>query len=96
MKSGTLVGVRIQTISKQIDFNRHIKREVIEALGDGKDVIVILEEMESYLRNTRNWGNWDMMGGRGMTTYVNHSNIDRARARLHKAQYLFNCFEIEL
>jgi hypothetical protein len=31
-----------------------------------------------------------------MTTYVNHSNIDRARARLHKAQYLFNCFEIEL
>ena len=67
MKSGTPVGMRILTISKQIDASRHLKREIKEALDAGKDVIVILAEMESYLRNARNWGNWDMMGGRGMT-----------------------------
>ncbi len=96
MRSGTPVGMRILTISQQMDSNRHLKREIKEALDAGKDVIVILEEMESYLRNARNWGNWDMMGGRGMTTYVKHSNIDRARARLHKAQHLLNRFENEL
>lgn len=96
MKSGTPVGMRILTISKQIDSSRHLKREIKEALDAGKDVIVILAEMESYLRNARNWGNWDMMGGRGMTTYVKHSNIDKARARLHKAQHLLNRFENEL
>lgn len=96
MKSGTPVGMRILTISKQIDESRRLKREIKEALDAGVAAVNILKEMESYLRNARNWGNWDMMGGRGMTTYVKHSNIDRARARLHKAQHLLNRFEDEL
>ena len=96
IKSGTPVGMRILTISKQIDESRRMKREIKEALDAGNEAILMLKEMEGYLRNARNWGNWDMMGGRGMTTYVKHSNIDRARARLHKAQHLLNRFEEEL
>ena len=96
MKSGTPVGSRLLTISKQIDQSRHMKREIAEALDAGKEAVIVLAEMESYLRNARNWGNWDMMGGRGMTTYVKHTNIDKARVRLHKAQHLLNRFENEL
>lgn len=96
MRSGTPVGMRILTISKQIDESRRLKREIVEAIEAGGAAVEILNEMENYLRNARNWGNWDMMGGRGMTTYVKHSNIDRARARLHKAQHLLNRFEDEL
>jgi len=96
MRSGTPVGMRILTISKQIDEGRRMKREIAEAIDAGEAAVEILKEMEGYLRNARNWGNWDMAGGRGMTTYVKHSNIDRARARLHKAQHLLNRFEDEL
>ncbi len=96
MRSGTPVGMRILTISKQIDESRRLKREIAEAYEAGEAAIEVLKEMEGFLRNARNWGNWDMMGGRGMTTYVKHSNIDRARARLHKAQHLLNRFEDEL
>ena len=88
----------LQTFNVNLSF-----LELVSKINDGyrpnkhdKNTIVILEEMESYLRNARNWGNWDMMGGRGMTTYVKHSNIDKARARLHKAQHLLNRFENEL
>jgi DNA repair exonuclease SbcCD ATPase subunit len=51
MRSGTPVGMRILTIAQQIDASRHLKREIKEALDAGRDVVVILEEMESYLRN---------------------------------------------
>lgn len=96
MKSGTPVGMRILTISKQIDQSRHLKREIKEAIEAGGQVMVILKEMEDYLRSARGWGNWDMMGGGRMSSYVKHSNIDKARARLHKAQHLLNRFEREL
>ncbi|MEM6966385.1 MAG: hypothetical protein AAF573_16600 [Bacteroidota bacterium] len=96
MRSGTPVGMRILTISKQIDESKRLKREIAEAIEAGGAAVEVLNEMESYLRSARNWGNWDVMGGRGMTTYVKHSNIDRARARLHKAQHLLNRFEDEL
>ncbi|HFB99939.1 MAG TPA: hypothetical protein ENJ53_03955, partial [Phaeodactylibacter sp.] len=96
MKSGTPVGMRILTIAKQIDQSRHLKREIKEAIDAGEEAMVLLAEMEQYLRSARNWGNWDMMGGRGMSSYVKHSNIDKARARLHKTQHLLNRFENEL
>ena len=96
MKSGSPVGMRILTISKQIDENRKLKREIAEAVQAGNDALLVLREMEGYLKNARNWGNWDMYGGRRMTSYVKHSNIDKARARLHKAQHLLNRFEDEL
>jgi len=96
MKSGSPVGMRILTISKQIDESRRLKREIVEAVHAGKDAMQILAEMEGYLRNARNWGNWGTGQRRGMNTYVRHSNIDKARARLHKAQHLLNRFEDEL
>ena len=96
MRTGSPVGQRILTISKTIDESKHLKREIKEALHVGQQAIVVLQEMEGYLRNARGWGQWDMMGGKGMSTYVKHTNIDRARARLHKAQNLLIRFEDEL
>ena len=96
MRSGSPVGQRILTISRTIDDSKHLKREIKEALHVGEQAIVVLQEMEGYLKNARNWGRWDMMGGKGMSTYVKHTNIDRARARLHKAQNLLVRFEEEL
>lgn len=96
MRTGSPVGQRILTISKTIDESKHLKREIKEALHVGQQAIMVLQEMEGYLRNARNWGNWDMMGGKGMSTYVKHTNIDRARARLHKAQNFLIRFEDEL
>ena len=96
MRSGSPVGQHILSISKTIDESQHLKREIKEALQVGQQALGVLQEMEGYLRNARGWGNWDMMGGKGMSTYVKHTNIDRARARLHKAQNLLVRFEEEL
>ena len=96
MRSGSPVGMRILTISKSIDESKHLKREIKEAIQVGQRAAVVLQEMEGYLRSARGWGNWDMMGGKGMSTYVKHTNIDRARGRLHQAQNLLVRFEEEL
>ena len=96
MRDGSPVGRRILTISKTIDESKHLKREIKEAFHVGQQAFGVLQEMEGFLKNARNWGNWDMMGGKGMSTYVKHTNIDRARARLHKAQNHLIRFEDEL
>jgi len=96
IQSGSPQGKRLLAIAKEVDAEEKYIQEIEEALELAEQTKVVLNEMIGYLQRARNWGNWDMAGGKQMTTWIKHSNIDRARSLSHRARHLLLKFEDEL
>lgn len=98
LKSGNSVrGQKLLSILAQIEQIQKTEYEIKQAIDAGTAAIQVLAQMAGYLRTARNWGQWDTMNRRGrMSSYVKHSNIDKARRQLAKSQNLLWRFEQEL
>ena len=98
MNSNSALGRKLLHVLKQIEAIQKTGYQIDQAMDAGAKCIGILAEIAGYLRNARNWGNWDMAGRRKghMTSYIKHSNIDKARRRISQAQNLLWRFEEEL
>ncbi len=71
-------------------------RELQEAIHAGEQALAGVEEMIDNLRDARNWGTWDLIGGGLISTAVKHSKIDEARNTAHAVQRLLRQFQREL
>ncbi len=98
LKSGNSVrGNKLLSVIQQIEQLQKTNFEIQQAIQAGMASLQVLTEIANYLRTARQWGQWDVVGRRGsMSSYVKHSNIDKARARLAKGQNLLWRFEQEL
>lgn len=96
IQSNSPVGKQILQIDKEIQEKFYFKREIHEALVLGAKALELLHQMVNYLQTARNWGRYDMAGGKSMSTYMKHSNIDNARAIAYKLKHLLVKFEDEL
>ena len=98
IRQNTVTGRQLLAITKEIEAQHRFIRELREAIIAGESALVLVQEIAGYLRTARNWGNWDMAsrGRRGIQTHLKHSNIDKARARVHNAKHLLTRFEDEL
>ncbi len=93
-----LSAAQLRGIDKEIEDRLRLKVEINEALDAGKAVLPILQNMIASLQQAKNWGNWDMYGGRrgGMTDMIKHSNIDKAKNLSYHAKQKLIRFENEL
>ena len=93
-------GRRLQGIHEKVVQHKHMLEEVAEALQAGEEATKKLEGVLNYLGRARNWGQWDMMGGKGRGGYhrqmMKQTNIDRARAGIHHAQHALRIFDREI
>ncbi|MBN2182163.1 MAG: hypothetical protein JW715_09635 [Sedimentisphaerales bacterium] len=71
-------------------------REFNEAIGAGKAVLTVLDEVVNSLKSARNWGTFDMLGGGLITTAVKHSRINKVRELVHQVQQQLRIFQREL
>lgn len=53
-----------------------IKNLIEDVLGDLKDV-------EGDLRSARNWGIYDMIGGKSISSFIKHSKINKAEKKFN-------------
>jgi len=96
IKSGSPVGQKLLLLEQEIQQSFHIKREIHEALTQGAKALELLAPMIKHLQSARNWGRYDMAGGKGMSTMMKHSSIDQARSLAHRLQRVLIHFEDEL
>ena len=88
--------VKLIELSNAISEQRADFREVQEAMAIGGALIAKLEEVARSLKNARNWGVWDMLGGGLFTTAIKYENINKSRDEIHAAQELIGRFQREL
>ncbi len=95
--SNSPVGRHLVELEKEIQDKFYLKREIHEALLMGAKAVDMLNQMVNSLQTARNWGRYDLAGGgKGMTSYMKHSNIDQARALAYKLKHILVKFEDEL
>ena len=97
IRSNGTKGKILLSLTKKLEENLHLIKEIREAIIAGEKAQQKLEEIANLLKNARNWGNWDMAGSRGnMAGYAKHNNIDKARAKVAHAKHALMRFENEL
>lgn len=79
-------------MSYEYDINKE-KREAIEA---GERALNSLRCAQRELDSARNWGFFDMFGGRGISTFVKHSKMNNAQQYMERAKYDLQAFSREL
>jgi len=94
--SNSAVGKELVIIDRDIQEKFYLKREIHEALLMGAKAVDMLSQMIESLEAARNWGRYDMAGGKGMSSHMKHSNIDNARALAYKLKHILIKFEDEL
>ncbi|MGI6632337.1 MAG: hypothetical protein ACOX5M_04730 [Bacillota bacterium] len=72
------------------------RREVLEARDAGHRVESSLNEVLRSLESAQDWGMWDLLGGGLLATAAKHSNLDKARENVHRAQSDMRRFQREL
>ena len=75
-------------------YNRNI--EIREAIEAGERALVSLRDARASLGSARNWGLFDLLGGRSISGLVKHVKIDSARQSLNRAKADLNRFSKEL
>ena len=75
-------------------YNRDI--EIREAIDAGKRALRSLKEAKSSLSSARNWGLFDLFGGRTISGLMKHVKIGDAKSSLNQAKYDLERFSREL
>jgi len=89
-------GQQLIKISSSIDHHHKMMIEMEEAIQVGTKASQVLAQMVNSLRQAKNWGTWDMIDGKRMSSYIKHSRLDTARQLSYKAKQMLIRFEDEL
>jgi hypothetical protein len=90
-------GLKLRKIIAQMDETTRLLTDIDEALDVGQVLMQHLNKMVELLRSARNWGRWDMHGGKGrMYKYQKLTNIDRAKQVAYQIQNVITSFEREV
>ncbi len=68
---------------------KHVKK-------NGAASIALLDRMIGYLQRARNWGQWDMTGRRGGSSYMKHDAIDKAKDLSYQVKHILVRFKEDL
>ena len=98
LRTPSLDGKRLRGIISDMDSLTRFMTDIKEAQSVGEQLMGDLNKMISLLRKARNWGRWDMHGGkRGrMYKYQKHTNIDRAKQIAYRIQNIISSFDREV
>ncbi|MDX1478434.1 MAG: hypothetical protein R3301_12060, partial [Saprospiraceae bacterium] len=95
LETNPVVGKRLVSLSEQMDQCRIRLKDIDEADEAGRQALALVRAMEKQLRKARDWGQWDMYGGRSRG-YLKHRSVDRARDLAHRVQHTLLRFRTEL
>lgn len=90
------IGEELLVLNDTIADLKADKREIEEAYTAGRQANDALSRALTSLEKAKNWGTVDMFGGGLISTSIKHSNMDDARAEVHRAQSLLKKFTREL
>lgn len=96
MKDDPVIGKELLLIHRKMDRQHIALKDVDEAIAMGTRAFQVLEAMLVELRKARNWGQYDMMGDRGVASFVKHRTIDKARNMATQARHYLMRFREEL
>ena len=95
-KLNNSVSGKLRTCLEQINNSKLALNEIEEALDAGRELELILYNVQDSLSSAKGWGTWDLLGGGIIATAVKHSKIDEARALIASAQRQLTRFAKEL
>ena len=75
-----------------MNYNPANQREINEAISAGERSLASLGQAKEELRKARNLGIWDMLGGRGLVTFLKQTHIRDAQSSIERARYELQCF----
>ena len=95
MHSNPTTGRMLIRASRKIDAGQIRLKDLEEAIQAGREALAVLRAMEKQLRKARDWGQWDMYGGRTQG-YLKHRAIDKARDLAYRGKHALLRFRKEL
>lgn len=96
ISSKSPTGAELREILKKSDKQIVLRNELKRSVISGSQAAKALEQMLAFLKQAKDWGNWDMMGKGRMASYNKHDAIDRAKDSAYQAKHLLNRFQQEL
>ena len=75
-------------------YNRNI--EIREAINTGERALYSLRQAKNSLSSARNWGLFDLLGGKTISGLIKHVKIGDAKSSLNQAKYDLERFSKEL
>ena len=94
-KSSPLSEEVVDAYNRETEQNEVLK-EMNEAIGAGKEVMVPLQSALEKLEKAKGWGTFDLLGGGPISSLVKHGYFDDAKANIHQAQHKLKNFHSEL
>ncbi len=98
LRTNSMDSHRLREIINKMDDVTRLLTDIDEAVAVGDKLLGHLTKMVQLLQNARNWGRWDMQGGRQgrMYKYQKQTNIDRAKNVAYQIQNVMSTFEREV
>lgn len=88
---------RIFEIEKEIAYVSSRKKEIGEAMNEGRRALELANDALDHMNNAKNWNTWDMFGGGGMFTHFEkHGHLDSAQSSVEYLQAQLSRFNAEL
>ena len=75
-------------------YNREV--EIREAIEAGERALRSLKEAKNSLSSAKNWGLFDILGGKNISGVMKHVKINDAKSNLNQAKYDLERFSREL
>ncbi|MEL6926718.1 MAG: hypothetical protein AAFO94_21945, partial [Bacteroidota bacterium] len=96
LRTNPRLGKELLQITFNIEHHQKMQKEMEEAINVGGKASQVMAQMVNELKKAKNWGRWDMMDGKRMSSYMKHSSLDRARQLSYQVKRLLQAFEDEL
>jgi len=78
------------------DVNYALQVEIDQAIQEGAKCLKTLENIIGHLRQSTDWGRWDMYGNDRRAKYIKQRSIEQALRLIPNAQHQLNLFTREL
>jgi len=79
-----------------MDNGNNSRKEIDEAIAAGERALAALKEASGCLDSARGWGLFDLLGGKGITSFIKQEKMSHAQQLIDKADYELQCFNREL
>ena len=81
LKSHPKLAKQLLQISTKVDSAYVYRKELMDVDEVGQKCVKSLQDMVHHLKQAKQWGNWDMVGGRQArhASYSKHASIDKAK-----------------
>lgn len=86
----------IEKKQEKINQTKLIKKEIDEAITEGKRAIDHVGRIIRSLQSAANWGTYDMMGGGMLATMAKRNHLNEAQTQMHDFQNQLKHFNREL